>query len=159
MQVNVFQSVFHTNLKNTPFRADPSIQKGVSFRCYSKVLQSCFGAGRTAVGQYERTVGAKGNSPLGLGTLNAQCQCGQHIAAQAGIPPPSLQFPSEGLLAPFAKTVRNINQVISSAIDLAMAQEIILGHFFAGFTLDTHAHVTTSAQKEAAQTTGNVLSM
>ena len=34
----------------------------------------------------------------------------------------------------------------------------ILGHFSAGFTLDTYAHVTTSAQKEAAQTMGNVLS-
>ena len=33
------------------------------------------------------------------------------------------------------------------------------GHFSAGFTLDTYAHVTTSAQKEAAQTMGNVLSM
>ena len=42
-----------------------------------------------------------------------------------------------------AKTVRNINQVISSA----------------GFTLDTYAHVTTSAQKEAAQTMGNILSL
>ena len=35
----------------------------------------------------------------------------------------------------------------------------MLGHFSAGFTLDTYAHVTTSAQKEAAQTIGNVLSM
>ena len=35
----------------------------------------------------------------------------------------------------------------------------MLGHFSAGFTLDTYAHVTTSAQKEAAQTMGNVLSM
>lgn len=35
----------------------------------------------------------------------------------------------------------------------------ILGHFSAGFTLDTYAHVTTAAQKEAAQTMGNVLSM
>ena len=35
----------------------------------------------------------------------------------------------------------------------------ILGHFSAGFTLDTYAHVTTSAQKEAAQTMANVLSM
>lgn len=33
------------------------------------------------------------------------------------------------------------------------------GHFSAGFTLDTYAHVTTLAQKEAAQTMGNVLSM
>ena len=29
----------------------------------------------------------------------------------------------------------------------------------AGFTPDTYAHVTTSAQKEAAQTMGNVLSI
>ena len=34
----------------------------------------------------------------------------------------------------------------------------MLGHFSAGFTLDTYAHVTTSAQKEAAETMGNVLS-
>ncbi len=33
----------------------------------------------------------------------------------------------------------------------------MLGHFSAGFTLDTYAHVTTAAQKEAAQTMGNVL--
>ncbi len=33
----------------------------------------------------------------------------------------------------------------------------MLGHFSAGFTLDTYAHVTTSAQKEAAATMGNVL--
>ena len=33
----------------------------------------------------------------------------------------------------------------------------MLGHFSAGFTLDTYVHVTTSAQKEAAQTMGNVL--
>ena len=35
----------------------------------------------------------------------------------------------------------------------------MLGHFSAGFTLDTYAHVTTSAQKEAAQTMGNILSV
>ena len=35
----------------------------------------------------------------------------------------------------------------------------MLGHFSAGFTLDTYAHVTTAAQKEAAQTLGNILSM
>ena len=34
----------------------------------------------------------------------------------------------------------------------------MLGHFSAGFTLDTYAHVTTSAQKEAAQAMGNILS-
>ncbi len=35
----------------------------------------------------------------------------------------------------------------------------MLGHFSAGFTLDTYAHVTTAAQKEAAQTMGNVLNV
>ena len=33
----------------------------------------------------------------------------------------------------------------------------MLGHFSAGFTLDTYAHVTTAAQKEAARTMGKVL--
>ena len=33
----------------------------------------------------------------------------------------------------------------------------MLGHFSAGFTLDTYAHVTTAAQKEAANTMGGVL--
>ena len=33
----------------------------------------------------------------------------------------------------------------------------MLGHFSAGFTLDTYAHVTTSAQKEAARTMEKVL--
>ena len=35
----------------------------------------------------------------------------------------------------------------------------MLGHFSAGFTLNTYAHVTTSAQKEAAQTMGNILTV
>ena len=35
----------------------------------------------------------------------------------------------------------------------------MLGHFSAGFTLDTYAHVTTSAQKEEARTMGNVLAV
>ena len=35
----------------------------------------------------------------------------------------------------------------------------MLGNFSAGFTLDTYAHVTTSAQKEAAQTMGHILSL
>ena len=34
----------------------------------------------------------------------------------------------------------------------------MLGHFSAGFTLDTYAHVTSAAQRLAAQTMGNVLS-
>ena len=34
----------------------------------------------------------------------------------------------------------------------------MLGHFSAGFTLDTYAHVTTSAKRETAKTMGNILS-
>lgn len=34
----------------------------------------------------------------------------------------------------------------------------MLGHYSAGFTLDTYAHVTTTAQKQAADTMGSVLS-
>ena len=34
----------------------------------------------------------------------------------------------------------------------------MLGHFSAGFTLDTYAHATTSAKREAAKTMGNILS-
>ena len=34
----------------------------------------------------------------------------------------------------------------------------MLGHFSAGFTLDTYTHVTSAAQRQAAQTMGNVLS-
>ncbi len=35
----------------------------------------------------------------------------------------------------------------------------MLGHFSAGFTLDTYAHVTTAAQREAANTMGNILNV
>lgn len=34
----------------------------------------------------------------------------------------------------------------------------MMGHYSAGFTLDTYAHVTTDAQLKAAQTMGNILS-
>ena len=34
----------------------------------------------------------------------------------------------------------------------------MLGHYSAGFTLDTYAHITTTAQKQAAQTMDNLLS-
>ena len=33
----------------------------------------------------------------------------------------------------------------------------MLGHFSAGFTLDTYAHITSAAQRQAAKTMGNVL--
>ena len=35
----------------------------------------------------------------------------------------------------------------------------MLGHFSAGFTLDTYAHVTTAVQRQAADTMGDVLAI
>ena len=34
----------------------------------------------------------------------------------------------------------------------------MLGHYSAGFTLDTYAHVTTAAQRQAAYTMSSILS-
>ena len=45
---------------------------------------------------------------------------------------------------------------LQSGVDIKTVSSM-LGHFSAGFTLDTYAHVTTSAQKEAAETMGQVL--
>ena len=45
---------------------------------------------------------------------------------------------------------------LQSGVDIKTVSSM-LGHFSAGFTLDTYAHVTTSAQKEAAETMGNIL--
>ncbi len=47
---------------------------------------------------------------------------------------------------------------LQNGVDIKTVSSI-LGHFSAGFTLDTYAHVTTAAQKEAAITMGNVLEM
>ena len=47
---------------------------------------------------------------------------------------------------------------LQNGVDIKTVSDM-LGHFSAGFTLDTYAHVTTSAQKEAAQTMGNILSL
>ena len=46
----------------------------------------------------------------------------------------------------------------SEQIKLSYRMLDMLGHYSAGFTLDTYAHVTTDAQLKAAQTMGNILS-
>ena len=46
--------------------------------------------------------------------------------------------------------------VLQSGVDIKTVSGM-LGHFSAGFTLDTYAHVTTAAQKEAARTMEKVL--
>ncbi len=47
---------------------------------------------------------------------------------------------------------------LQNGVDIKTVSSI-LGHFSAGFTLDTYAHITTAAQKEAAITMGNILSI
>ena len=58
------------------------------------------------------------------------------------------------------------NRIIKAMRSIALLNGVdiktvsgMLGHFSAGFTLDTYAHVTTSAQKEATETMGNLLSI
>ena len=46
---------------------------------------------------------------------------------------------------------------IQNGVDVKTVSSM-LGHYSAGFTLDTYAHVTTDAQLKAAQTMGNILS-
>ena len=46
---------------------------------------------------------------------------------------------------------------LQNGVDIKTVSSM-LGHFSAGFTLDTYAHVTTSAKREAAKTMGNILS-
>ena len=47
---------------------------------------------------------------------------------------------------------------LQNGVDIKTVSSM-LGHFSAGFTLDTYAHVTTAAQKQAADTMGNVLAI
>ena len=45
---------------------------------------------------------------------------------------------------------------LQNGVDIKTVSSM-LGHYSAGFTLDTYTHVTTPAQMEAANTMGNVL--
>ena len=47
--------------------------------------------------------------------------------------------------------------VLQNGVDVKTVSSM-LGHYSAGFTLDTYAHVTTDAQLKAAQTMGSILS-
>ena len=70
----------------------------------------------------------------------------KRVLARAGIP----KVRSHDLRHTFATIA------LQNGVDIKTVSGI-LGHFSAGFTLHTYAHVTTSAQKEAAETMGNVL--
>ena len=45
---------------------------------------------------------------------------------------------------------------LQNGVDVKTASSM-LGHYSAGFTLDTYAHVTTDAQLKAAQTMGKLV--
>ena len=49
------------------------------------------------------------------------------------------------------------DDALQNGVDVKTVSSM-LGHYSAGFTLDTYAHVTTDAQLKAAQTMGNILS-
>ncbi len=46
---------------------------------------------------------------------------------------------------------------LQNGVDIKTVSRM-LGHYSAGFTLDTYAHVTTQAQRQAANTMGSILS-
>ena len=52
---------------------------------------------------------------------------------------------------------KNSYRTLSIGADIKTVSGM-LGHYSAGFTLDTYAHVTTTAQRQAADVMGNVLS-
>ena len=72
----------------------------------------------------------------------------KRVLARAGIP--------KGRFHDLRHTFATI--ALQNGVDIKTVSGM-LGHFSAGFTLDTYAHVTTSAQKEAAETMGNLLSI
>ena len=69
----------------------------------------------------------------------------KRVLKRAGIP--RVRF--HDLRHPYVKHTTKIFSLRSMAF--------MLGHFSAGFTLDTYAHVTTAAQKEAARTMESIL--
>ena len=64
----------------------------------------------------------------------------------------AVKFTSEGEII---VTFRQM--MLQNGVDVKTVSSM-LGHYSAGFTLDTYAHVTTDAQLKAAQTIGNILS-
>ncbi len=83
--------------------------------------------------------------PISLDSVNNMLK---QVLSRAGIP--KVRF--HDLRHTFATIA------LQNGVDIKTVSSI-LGHFSAGFTLDTYAHVTTAAQKEAAITMGNVLSV
>ena len=64
------------------------------------------------------------------------------------------------MMEKYARVLREGFLSVDAAENIVVIKTVsgMLGHFSAGFTLDTYAHVTTSAKREAAKTMGNILS-
>ena len=102
----------------------------------NKIWQAVFCAARAASSTQARPMAGQGRSPCGLGGSK-----GGHSSDKNG--PLSLCCALRSNCCKTAWTSRPSG---------------MLGHFSAGFTLDTYAHVTTSAKREAAKTMGSILS-
>ena len=64
---------------------------------------------------------------------------------------------SSGKNGPLSSCRTSCGNLFLNGVDVKTVSSM-LGHYSAGFTLDTYAHVTTDAQLKAAQTMGNILS-
>lgn len=68
-----------------------------------------------------------------------------------------VSFPREAKESGVFESCTIATLALQNGVDIKTVSGM-LGHFSAGFTLDTYAHVTTAAQREAANTIGSVLS-
>ena len=82
----------------------------------------------------------------------------QTIALEGIISCSVFHFHEDGLIFRFHDLRHTfLTLALQNDIDTKMVSGM-LGHYSSGFTLDTYAHVTTAAQKEAVGTIGNLLS-
>ena len=82
----------------------------------------------------------------------------QTIALEGIISCSVFHFHENGLIFRFHELRHTFATVaLQNGVDIKTVSGM-LGHYSAGFTLDTYAHVTTAAQRQAANTMANILS-
>ena len=82
----------------------------------------------------------------------------QTIALERIISCSVFHFHEDGLIFRFHELRHTFSVLaLQNGVDVKTLSAM-LGHYSAGFTLDTYAHVTTSMQKQAANAVGNFLS-
>ena len=69
----------------------------------------------------------------------------------------SVEIPSFSNRTPTPRSLSFLTLALQNGVDVKTVSGM-LGHYSAGFTLDTYAHVTTSAQRQAAEAMEHVLS-